>query len=179
MLPHDLEPKRILLPPGPKDGIVLITGGTSLHFLHFGYRIQQEFPGMVRAWFAKAPLPPQERTLYYRLNRFLRRPGKAGKKALRIIEEMRGCIDRVRFSGVLGDYNKEEMSVFLADAQRLKPFAKVQPQPQAEQLLAGPALDRGQTKDCQHHGNGQGKPHHWHAEKRTERLPQHGQQVLR
>lgn len=128
MLPHDLEPKKITLPPGAKDGIVLITGGTSLHFLHFGYRIQQEFPGMVRAWFAKAPLPPRERALHYRLNGFLRRPGKASKKALRIIEEIRGCIDRVRFSGVLGDYNKEERSVFLADAQRLKPFAEVQPQ---------------------------------------------------
>jgi len=111
----------------------LITGGTSPHFIHFGYRIQQAFPGMVRAWFAKSP-PPSERSVSYRLRKFWRSPGRKSKKILRIIEEARGSIDRVRFARVLGDYDKEEKALFSAEIERLRHVVTIEPR-----LISHPA----------------------------------------
>jgi methionyl-tRNA formyltransferase len=50
MLPHELDERRLLLPETTDHSIVLITG-TALRHRRFAYRIQQEFAGLVAAWF--------------------------------------------------------------------------------------------------------------------------------
>jgi Formyl transferase len=55
MVPLDLPGEPLELPPGPRDSIVIVTGGRSLRHEHFALLIQQRFPGMVKGWYAAAP----------------------------------------------------------------------------------------------------------------------------
>jgi hypothetical protein len=55
MLPHDLTPTRLPLPPGDRDSAVLVTGALPRH-LRLGYLLQRRFPGLlVRWWTCEAP----------------------------------------------------------------------------------------------------------------------------
>lgn len=66
MLPHDLTPTRIQLPPGRRDSAVLLTGPRPRH-LRLGYLLQRRFPGLLRAWYVTDP--PSEARLKSKLDK--------------------------------------------------------------------------------------------------------------
>jgi folate-dependent phosphoribosylglycinamide formyltransferase PurN len=86
MLPHDLSPTRIELPPGPRDSAVLLTGPRPRH-LRLGYHLQRRFPGLVRAWYVTDP--PREARLKSKLDkaRELLRDNPAFVEARRLIDQ--------------------------------------------------------------------------------------------
>ena len=118
MYPHDIDPKLLKLPGGPREGIVLITGGVSLRYLRFGYRLQQEFPGMVRAWFARTSNSSKK---------FESKKGSIKETIKKYVRYMVKCLDNFYLGDVFGEVSMTEKELFAEEVCSLSSFAKVRP----------------------------------------------------
>lgn len=160
MLPHDLSPTRVELPPGPRDSAVLLTGPRPRH-LRLGYLIQRRFPGLLRAWYVTDP--PKEARLKAKVDkaRELLRSNPAVVEARRLVErgevhDMRDVahvIRRVSRGLDLGratraaweylrpnGYDESEQRMFGRELERLRAGAAlhpvVVPSPNDEEVIA-------------------------------------------
>ncbi len=128
MHPHELSSSLVGLPKGPKDSAILVTGGTSPRYQRFAYRIQSEFPGLVKKWFALAPKQdePERRVGPARLvaqskmlhAKFQAKLKAEGRKA--VLKTLRDRIEERRLRSVFHATVQMEHELFGAEVESLK-----------------------------------------------------------
>jgi len=120
MIPNEILPKTLRLPKGPKDGIVIVTGGPDLHFEHFALRIQQAFPNQVRGWFSPrlSVRTTAEKFETLEFNKEL---------LFKIFNKSIYYLDQYRFRNSLGNFEKEKEKLFAEEVHALKAYGENPP----------------------------------------------------
>ncbi len=118
MLPHDIPQRQLNLPPGDRSTAVIITG-PSLRHLQFGYKLQAEFPGLLKRWWISGAPPKAHRRLAQGLEIVKRRDLRSlVKKVLKLATKPRPG---------RGDRHASEVRMFGKDVERLKSTAEIHP----------------------------------------------------
>lgn len=125
MIPAEIEPTTLKLPPFDQPRIVVITGSAIRH-TRFAMRVQAEFPGLVVAWLQVVPPPPASGT---RPRRFTR---SNAKRALRLLSNPRPIVDAVlkrirRLRNSRDSQQDAEQELFGAEILALQSKCYVQP----------------------------------------------------
>jgi hypothetical protein len=133
MIPHDLAPSELNLPPTTQHTIVLITAamGTDLPYERFALRMQQEFGPQVVAWFRYVPSTNSGKRVskLSRAKRFLRAELKDAYTTPRTILGWPGEAVQLVRERVLGRGPRAAAHerLFREEVQQLRPFGKLEP----------------------------------------------------
>jgi hypothetical protein len=130
MVPHDLVGKTVDITLPDQVEAVLLTGGTSERYLRLGYRIQEEFPGLLKAWYAYEPVHTTEadESLISRAIRKLHDVGIGPAAARYAVGLVRSNLRQKRDLKTLGNTSEIETRIFGDDVSRLRDVVERHPE---------------------------------------------------